>query len=86
MGFQQMETATKPVAPAMTVVEVEPLLDERDIAKITKRSLASIRRDRLMRKGVPFIRIGSSVRYRPDALRDFLGSCVVGGTQRTEAA
>jgi hypothetical protein len=81
-----MEIGTKTVARTMTGVDVEPLLDERDIAKITKRSLASVRRDRLMRKGVPFIRIGSSVRYRPDALRTFLGSCEVGGSGQTEAA
>ena len=54
---------------------VEPLLDERDIARILKRSVSSIRRDRLMRKGVPAILIGSSVRYTPESLRAFLRSC-----------
>ena len=63
----------------MTTVNLEALLDEKDIAHITKRSLASIRRDRLMRKGVPFIRIGSSVRYRPDAVRTFLAKCGANG-------
>jgi hypothetical protein len=84
MEFQQMEIATK-IGRGITVVDVEPLLDERDIARITKRSLASVRRDRLMRKGVPFIRIGSSVRYKLQSLRDFLESCETGGVQHTEA-
>jgi len=53
---------------------LEPPLDEREVAIITKRSVASIRRDRLMRKGVPFLKIGSSIRYRPEALRAFLTS------------
>jgi hypothetical protein len=53
----------------------EALLDERDIARLTKRSLASVRRDRLLRKGVPCIHIGSSVRYTPEALRTFLKAC-----------
>ena len=53
----------------------EALLDEKDIARLTKRSLASVRRDRTMRKGVPAIRIGSSVRYTPEALRTFLKTC-----------
>jgi len=80
-----METVTNTVARVVPDVELEPLLDERDIAKITRRSLASVRRDRLMRKGVPFIKIGSSVRYRPEALRKFLGSCEIGRVPQTGA-
>ncbi len=53
---------------------LESLLDERDLARITKRSLASIRRDRLLRKGCPYIKIGSSVRYRPSDVEMYLGS------------
>ena len=41
----------------------EDLLDEHDLAQITKRSVASVRRDRLLGKNCPCIKIGSSVRY-----------------------
>lgn len=80
-----METATKAVTRALKEVDFEPLLDERDVAEITRRSLASVRRDRQLRKGVPFIRIGSSIRYLPQSLREFLGSCETSGIPRAEA-
>ena len=80
-----METATKAVTRALKEADLEPLLDERDVAEITRRSLASVRRDRQLRKGVPFIRIGSSIRYRPQSLREFLGSCETSGIPQAEA-
>jgi hypothetical protein len=43
------------------------LIDERELSVILRRSLPSIRRDRLLRRGVPFVKLSSSVRYR---LRD----------------
>ena len=58
----------------MTNQTLEPLLNEKDIARLTKRSIASIRRDRMTGKGVPFIRMGKSVRYTADTLRSFLKS------------
>jgi hypothetical protein len=85
MDLQPMETATKAVTRALKEVDLEPLLDERDVAEITRRSLASVRRDRQLRKGVPFIRIGSSIRYRPQSLREFLGSCETSGVPQAEA-
>jgi hypothetical protein len=54
-----------------TVVE-DIFLDERDIARITKRSLASVRRDRLFGRGCPYVKINASVRYKEsEALRYF---------------
>jgi hypothetical protein len=53
---------------------LEYLFDERDLARITKRSVASVRRDRLLKKGCPYIKIGSSVRYLPSDLEAWLGS------------
>ena len=63
----------------MASLNLEELLDEKDIARLTKRSLASVRRDRLLGRGVPVIRIGGSVRYSPEALRSYLKSCESGG-------
>ena len=53
---------------------LEDLLDEHDLARITKRSVASVRRDRLLKKGCPYIKIGSSVRYLPSDVEAWLGS------------
>ena len=41
----------------------DDLLDEHDLARITKRSVAAVRHDRLFKKNCPFVKIGSSVRY-----------------------
>jgi hypothetical protein len=53
---------------------LEDLLDEHDLARFTKRSVASVRRDRLLKKGCPYIKIGSSVRYLPSDVEAWLGS------------
>jgi hypothetical protein len=54
--------------------DLEPCFDERDVSRITRRSLASLRRDRRMGRGIPFFRIGSSIRYYPQSVRDHLKS------------
>ena len=52
--------------------ELETLLTEREYAHITKRSVASVRRDRLLRQGCPFVKLGALVRYRPEDVRAHL--------------
>jgi hypothetical protein len=52
--------------------ELETLLTEREYAGITKRSVASVRRDRLLRQGCPYVKLGALVRYRPDDVRAHL--------------
>ncbi len=51
---------------------LEPLLDEYEYAQITGRSVASARRDRLLRKGCPFVKLGALVRYRPADVRAYI--------------
>lgn len=63
---------------------IEDLLDERDLARITKRSVASIRRDRLLGIHCPFVRIGSSVRYRRSDVETWLRSLPRQGGQQGE--
>jgi hypothetical protein len=64
---------------------LEDLLDEHDLARITKRSVASIRRDRRLKKGCPYFKIGASVRYRPSDVETWLGSLPKGGSQAGES-
>jgi hypothetical protein len=61
---------------------LEDLLDEHDLARITKRSVASIRRDRLLKKNCPFIKIGTSVRYMRSDVEDWLRSLPRRGGQQ----
>lgn len=48
---------------------LEPLVNERDCALITGRSVASLRRDRLLGVGIPFVKLTSLVRYDPCDIR-----------------
>jgi hypothetical protein len=41
----------------------EKYLDEKLISQITGRALSSLRNDRFLRRGIPYIKLGRSVRY-----------------------
>ena len=58
------------------------LLNEHDLARLTKRSVASVRRDRRLRKNCPFIKVGSSVRYVKSDVEDWLRSLPRRGGER----
>jgi predicted DNA-binding transcriptional regulator AlpA len=64
----------------------ERLFDEHDLARFTKRSVASVRRDRLLKKGCPYIKIGSSVRYLPEDVEAWLKSLPSRGRHQDMAA
>lgn len=44
-------------------------LTEKQVAEITSRALSTIRNDRSLNRGIPYIKIGKSVRYN---LKDVL--------------
>jgi hypothetical protein len=56
----------------ITDFSLETLLTEHEYADITKRSVASVRRDRLLRQGCPYVKLGALVRYRPEDVRAHL--------------
>jgi len=64
---------------------LESLLNERDVARITGLSVASVRRWRVLRKGPEYIKIGASVRYTPESLAAWLKSRPTGGGEVTSA-
>ncbi len=59
---------------------LESLLNEHDIARLTGLSVASVRRWRLFRQGPKYLKIGSSVRYRPEDVTAWLETRPTGGT------
>jgi hypothetical protein len=61
--------------------QIEPLIDEHEYARITGRSVASARRDRLLGKGCPWVKLGALVRYRPSDVCAFIESNVRGGVK-----
>lgn len=52
--------------------QIEPLLDEYQYSKITGKSVATARRDRLTGKGCPYIKLGALVKYRPSDVRAYI--------------
>jgi len=62
-----------------TESSLQSLLDEREVARITSISLASIRRRRLLKQSPRYIKIGASVRYRPEDLKTWLDSLAGSG-------
>lgn len=51
---------------------VQALLNEFDVAGITGMSVASVRRWRANRRGPRYIKLGTSVRYRPEDVKSFI--------------
>jgi hypothetical protein len=52
--------------------ELEALLNEYEFSRITGRSVASARRDRLLGQGCPFVKLGALVRYRREDIRAYI--------------
>lgn len=55
------------------------LMDEKQLANKLNISVASARRWRLLRQGPKFLKIGASVRYRPEDVDTWLDSRPSGG-------
>jgi len=64
---------------------LEALLTERDVARITGLSVATVRRWRLLKQGPRFLKVsGSAVRYRVEDLRVYLDQRPTGGGHQSE--
>jgi predicted DNA-binding transcriptional regulator AlpA len=53
---------------------IESLLNEYDLAHVTGLSVASVRRWRFLKIGPKYLKIGASVRYRPEDVSAWLES------------
>jgi len=67
-------------------VGIEALLTEREVARLLSVSVGTIRRRRLFREPPEFVKIGSSVRYKPDTIKRLIETATRGGTQRLAAS
>ena len=63
---------------------IECLLNEHDVARITRLSVASVRRWRLFRQGPKYLKIGAAVRYKPEDISAWLESRPSGGGHEPE--
>lgn len=65
----KLTSAVERHQPSLTL---EELLDEREVSRIVGRSVASLRRDRLLRSGIPWVKLHSLVRYDPRDIREYI--------------
>ena len=49
-------------------------ITEKEVSEITTRALSTLRNERFLGKGIPYIKIGKSVRYRLDDVIEFMES------------
>jgi predicted DNA-binding transcriptional regulator AlpA len=71
---------------AATGNPLQELLTERDLARVTGLSVASVRRWRLLRQGPKYLKIGAAVRYKPEDISAWLESRPTGGDRGASIA
>lgn len=52
----------------------EKYLTEKQVAEITNRAISTMRNDRFLNRGIPYIKIGKSVRYNLQDVISFMES------------
>jgi len=67
-----MNTSQDSERASVTGNRLEPLMNESECSLITGRSVASLRRDRLLGSGIPFVKLTSLVRYDPRDIRAYI--------------
>jgi hypothetical protein len=50
-------------------------IDEQEVTKITGRALSTLRNERFNRRGIPYYKVGRSVRYKLEDVIHFMESC-----------
>jgi predicted DNA-binding transcriptional regulator AlpA len=58
----------------LTVEKTDRLLSDRDLSALIGRARATIQKDRVSGRGVPFIKIGGLVRYRESDVQAYIAS------------
>ncbi|MBP7232489.1 MAG: hypothetical protein KBA28_11230 [Syntrophaceae bacterium] len=69
---QEKITRKRQTAPANELIQ-KPFLNEVEVAAITGRAVATLRNDRHLRRGLPYLKISQrSVRYRTPDIMNFM--------------
>ena len=61
------------------------LLKEHEVSKIIQRPVATLRRERWARKGIRFVKIGRSVRYRLSDIEEYIEANLIATTQEHQS-
>jgi hypothetical protein len=62
-----------------------PLWDEHTLAKVLDRSVRTLQAERQRGTGIPFLKLGRSVRYDPNVVERYLRAQTRASTSQTEA-
>lgn len=65
---------------------MEAFLNETQVSEKLQVSLACLRRWRLRGEGPPYVKVGPLVRYRPEAITDWVDALPTGGNGRRPVA
>jgi excisionase family DNA binding protein len=57
-----------------TAVTLPALLTQEEVANYLRISTKTLERDRWLKQGLPFVKIGRSVRYRASDIAEFIGA------------
>ena len=53
---------------------IDPLLDDKEVARIIGRARSTLQKDCLVGGGIPFVRLGRLIRYRSSDVSAYLAS------------
>ena len=53
-------------------MQMQELIDEKKLSKIITKSLQTIRNDRCQKRGIPYFKLGRSVRYGMDDVKNYI--------------
>jgi hypothetical protein len=65
-GYNRCDSESEPQS------QLQPLLNEREYVAITGEILATAHRNRLLKKGCPYVKLGAFVKYRPEDVRAYI--------------
>ena len=73
-----MNTSKRSERESAADTQLEPLLNEHEYSALTGESVATARRNRLLKKGCPYVKLGALVKYRPSDVRSYIAQNVRG--------
>jgi hypothetical protein len=63
------------MSPVATQSHLDELLDEKQLCKLIRKSLATVKRDRANGRGPTYMKLGKLIRYDPRDVREYLERC-----------
>ena len=79
-----MNTQQRSERESVANTQLEPNLNEHQYSAVTGESVATARRNRVLGRGCPYVKLGALVRYRPQDIRAYIAQNVRRGWQEVE--